>query len=357
MRFKSFIFCLSSFLIFIGTNAFSQTMPNGKLELKTTRDSASYAIGLLTAYNNIMELKTNYGGTFLDYELIANGFRDISVYPFRVTVREYPISDDLEKDVKKEFGDDWVVADWNQIKEMDFDHLKFFLAVAVQDTNKNITILRNGEKFNNKDSQVQYFIEYTNYKKPTFYGALDNVKEYLISLGRAKDMKLKVLAFNPSYAKICKIAFGFNTGDTIINSYFTKVSEGEALRNLEIGNAFLRENGKKPGIITTKSGLQYEILKAGTGSKPKATDKVKVNYRGTLIDGTEFDSSTQRGAPAEFVVNNVIKGWTEALQMMPTGSKWKIYIPANIAYGDRGVGRHIKPNSALIFEIELLEIL
>jgi FKBP-type peptidyl-prolyl cis-trans isomerase len=357
MRFKSFIFCLSSILILIGTDAFAQTKPNEKLELKTTRDSASYAIGILTAYSNLMQLKTNYGGTFLDYELLAKGFHDVSIYPFRVTAREYPISDDLDKDVKSEFGNDWVTADWNQIKQMDFDHLVIFLTVALQDTNQNITILRDGEKFNNKESKVQYFIEYTNYKKPTLYGALDNVEKYMITLGRAKDMKLKVLAFNPNYAKVCMIAFGFTKGDSIINSYFAKVSENEALRDLEAGNAFLRENGKKPGIITTKSGLQYEIIVAGSGRKPMETDKVKVNYKGILIDGTEFDSTTQRGGPAEFPVNSVIKGWTEALQMMPVGSKWKIYVPSNIAYGERGVGRRIKPNSALIFEIELLDIL
>jgi len=129
-----------------------------------------------------------------------------------------------------------------------------------------------------------------------------------------------------------------------------------AAENLKKGQKFLEENKSKPGIKVTESGLQYEILEQGKGKKPALTDKVKCNYKGTLIDGTVFDSSYDRGQPATFGVNRVIKGWTEALQMMPVGSKWKLYIPAELAYGERGAGADIGPNETLIFEIELLDI-
>jgi FKBP-type peptidyl-prolyl cis-trans isomerase FklB len=122
------------------------------------------------------------------------------------------------------------------------------------------------------------------------------------------------------------------------------------------GETFLAANKNKEGVITLPSGLQYKILKAGTGPKPAATDSVVCNYRGTLINGTEFDSSYKRGQPATFPVNGVIKGWTEALQLMPAGSKWQLFVPAQLAYGDRGAGADIGPNATLIFEVELLSI-
>lgn len=123
------------------------------------------------------------------------------------------------------------------------------------------------------------------------------------------------------------------------------------------GEAFLAENAKKEGVVVLPSGLQYKILKQGDGKIPQATDKVKVHYEGRLIDGTVFDSSKRHGdKPAEFGVTNVIKGWTEALLLMPVGSKWQLYIPYNLAYGERGTGRDIKPYSALVFDVELVGI-
>ncbi len=122
------------------------------------------------------------------------------------------------------------------------------------------------------------------------------------------------------------------------------------------GEQFLAENAKRQGITVTPSGLQYEILKKGDGPKPTASDKVKVHYHGTLIDGTVFDSSVERGEPAEFGVTQVIQGWVEALQLMPVGSKWKLYIPQELAYGGRAAGEKIKPFSALVFEVELIAI-
>lgn len=128
-----------------------------------------------------------------------------------------------------------------------------------------------------------------------------------------------------------------------------------AAKNLEEGKAFLTDNGTKEGVKTLPSGLQYKVLQEGNGPKPKATDTVTVNYRGTLVNGTEFDSSYNRNEPATFQVGGVIKGWTEALQLMPTNSKWQIFVPAELAYGERQLGP-IPANSTLIFEIELLKI-
>jgi len=127
-------------------------------------------------------------------------------------------------------------------------------------------------------------------------------------------------------------------------------------KNKKEGEAFLSENKKKEGVKTLPSGLQYKVIKEGTGKTPKAEDTVVTNYRGTLIDGTEFDSSLKRGQPATFPVKGVIPGWTEALQLMKEGSKWELFIPSNLAYGERGAGGVIGPNATLIFEIELISV-
>jgi FKBP-type peptidyl-prolyl cis-trans isomerase FklB len=122
------------------------------------------------------------------------------------------------------------------------------------------------------------------------------------------------------------------------------------------GEEFLAANKSKEGVVTLPDGIEYKILKKGDGPKPTASDTVTVNYRGTLINGTEFDSSYKRGQPVTFPLNGVIKGWTEALQLMPVGSKWELYLPSDMAYGDRGAGADIQPGSTLIFEVELLSI-
>jgi FKBP-type peptidyl-prolyl cis-trans isomerase FklB len=126
--------------------------------------------------------------------------------------------------------------------------------------------------------------------------------------------------------------------------------------NIEQGSAFLQKNKERKGVTTTESGLQYEVIKMGTGAKPTAQNTVKVHYVGTLLDGTEFDSSVARKEPATFPVSGVIQGWTEALQLMPVGSKFKLWLPESIAYGAQGAGEKIKPFSTLVFEVELLEI-
>lgn len=127
-------------------------------------------------------------------------------------------------------------------------------------------------------------------------------------------------------------------------------------KNIEEGKAFLEKNGKADGVKTTASGLQYSVMKEGAGEKPKATDTVSVHYHGTLLDGTVFDSSVDRGKPATFSLDGVIKGWTEGVQLMTVGSKYKFVIPSELAYGERGAGGDIGPGAVLIFEIELLEI-
>jgi FKBP-type peptidyl-prolyl cis-trans isomerase len=129
-----------------------------------------------------------------------------------------------------------------------------------------------------------------------------------------------------------------------------------AEKNKKDGEAFLAANKKKEGVITMPSGLQYKVLAAGKGKSPKATDTVTVNYKGTLIDGTEFDSSYKRGKPASFPLNQVIPGWTEAVQLMKEGAKWELYLPPNLAYGERGAGANIGGNATLIFVVELLSI-
>ena len=143
---------------------------------------------------------------------------------------------------------------------------------------------------------------------------------------------------------------------TIIRDYLVGLQQQKTAAAVSKGQAFLAENAQKEGVKTTDSGLQYEIITAGNGPKPKLSDKVKAHYAGTLLDGSEFDSSYKRGQPSEFPVSGVIAGWTEALQMMSVGSKWKLYIPSNLAYGERGAGQMIGPNETLIFEVELVEI-
>jgi FKBP-type peptidyl-prolyl cis-trans isomerase FklB len=146
----------------------------------------------------------------------------------------------------------------------------------------------------------------------------------------------------------------------VLDDYFKKLDAENATKTgntKKDGEMFLQENAKRPKVKTTESGLQYEVIEAGNGQKPIATDTVRVHYHGTLTDGTVFDSSVQRNTPAEFGVTQVIRGWVEALQMMNTGSKWKLFIPSELAYGQSGAGSMIKPHSALVFEVELLDIL
>lgn len=151
-------------------------------------------------------------------------------------------------------------------------------------------------------------------------------------------------------------AIPFDEAQEILNKYFEEIRSNAFQKNISQGESYLAENAKRTEVTTTDSGLQYEILKKGEGKVPTATDTVKVHYHGTLLNGTVFDSSVQRGEPATFGVTQVIQGWVEALQLMPVGSKWKLSIPYQLAYGERGAGQSIEPFSTLIFEVELIDI-
>lgn len=142
----------------------------------------------------------------------------------------------------------------------------------------------------------------------------------------------------------------------IINEFFSALQSKQFETNIKAGKEFLAKNAKREGVMTLDSGLQYEVITEGEGAIPSSTDSVKCHYHGTLIDGAVFDSSVQRGEPATFPVNGVIAGWVEALQLMPIGSKWKLFVPSELAYGEQGAGQQIGPHTTLVFEVELLEI-
>lgn len=171
--------------------------------------------------------------------------------------------------------------------------------------------------------------------------------------------KLDVAEFTKGLEDVfneAKPSMSYEDAQQLINSYLSNLQDERMELNLKAGEEFLAINKKKAGVTTLDSGLQYEVLKEGNGKKPSATDQVSCHYHGTLIDGTVFDSSVDRGEPATFGVNQVIAGWVEALQLMTEGSKWRLYIPSNLAYGSQGAGQVIQPNSTLIFDVELLKI-
>jgi len=203
-----------------------------------------------------------------------------------------------------------------------------------------------------------------------FSNQMDSVS-YAVGVLVAQNFRSQNVTLNPemvakgfaSVVKGDKLSMSEAECQNVMNSFMMKNQERQAAEsakqffpNKEAGEKFLAENKKKDSVVTTASGLQYKIIKMGTGPKPLATDKVKTHYHGTLIDGQVFDSSVQRGEPISFPVSGVIPGWVEALQLMPVGSKWKLYIPQELAYGIRGGGQTIKPYSALIFEVELIDI-
>jgi len=188
---------------------------------------------------------------------------------------------------------------------------------------------------------------------------------YSLGVNVAKSVKSQGLESidSEAIAKAFKDVFEGNTleiseeeANIVLQDYFGKIANEKQVANTEAGQKFLDENAKRDGVITTATGLQYEVLKEGSGDSPKETDKVTVHYHGTLIDGTVFDSSVDRGQPATFPVNGVIPGWVEALQLMNPGAKYKLFIPSNLAYGERGAGGAIGPNATLVFEVELISI-
>lgn len=170
---------------------------------------------------------------------------------------------------------------------------------------------------------------------------------------------LDVDAFVKAFTEIMKdekTSMSLEEATQYIQAYFSAKQNEMLQMNKEEGVQFLVENKRKENVVELPSGLQYEVITEGDGESPKETDTVECHYHGTLIDGTVFDSSVQRGQPATFGVNQVIKGWVEALQLMKVGSKWRLFVPSNLAYGEQGAGNDIQPNSTLIFEVELLGI-
>lgn len=203
--------------------------------------------------------------------------------------------------------------------------------------------------------------------KPSQLKDLKDKVSYSIGLDLGFNFKKQNLELNPD-ALLAGVKDALSGKQPLLNenevketmTALTKEIEDKqkvlAEQNVKDGEKFLAENKKKEGVKTTASGLQYKVIKEGTGPQPKLTDSVVANYRGTLINGTEFDSSYKRGQPATFPLNGVIKGWTEALQLMKVGSKYQLFIPPNLAYGDRAMGPALGPNSTLVFEVELVGI-
>ncbi|VAW92138.1 FKBP-type peptidyl-prolyl cis-trans isomerase FklB [hydrothermal vent metagenome] len=200
-------------------------------------------------------------------------------------------------------------------------------------------------------------------KQKTSYAIGVNMSNNLKSLSSELDVEALIDGLSTGL-KGSKLKLTDEEMKTTLMAFQKKITEKRSAEknkaksvNVEAGKKFLADNKKKKGIITTKSGLQYKVIKsAQSGKSPKATETVTTHYRGTLIDGTEFDSSYARKKPTSFPVNGVIKGWTEALQLMKPGDKWKLFIPADLAYGDRGAGPKIGPGATLIFDIELIKI-
>ncbi|MGI6223834.1 MAG: FKBP-type peptidyl-prolyl cis-trans isomerase [Prevotella sp.] len=173
----------------------------------------------------------------------------------------------------------------------------------------------------------------------------------------AEELNIDEFALGVKDALANKMAMEPAEIQAVINEFFTRKAEEQSRKAKAEGENFLEENAKKEGVVTLPSGLQYQVLREGNGKKPKATDNVRCHYEGTLINGTVFDSSYQRGEPAVFGLNQVIKGWTEGVQLMQEGAKYRFFIPYHLAYGESGAGQQIPPYAALIFDVELLEVL
>tara|TARA_B100001287_G_C22484719_1_gene436061 strand:- start:34 stop:699 length:666 start_codon:yes stop_codon:yes gene_type:complete len=220
---------------------------------------------------------------------------------------------------------------------MNKKQIAFFLAILINTTSMN------AQKLKTETDSVSYCIGVNigeNLKNQ--FSDID-IKDFMNGINDVLDKKSEAKISNADAQKI-------------LQGYFTKQQEMKTKLAKEQGANFLAENAKKEGVISLESGLQYEILKQGSGAKPTINDNVTTHYHGTLIDGTIFDSSVDRGQPATFPVSGVIKGWTEALQLMSVGSKWRLYVPYDLAYGERGAGANIGPFTTLIFEVELISI-
>ena len=215
------------------------------------------------------------------------------------------------------------------------------ISVAQKKKTKGKT-METEKKLNTEDS-VSYSLGISIGKNLKAQG-LDSLNVDLLGKAFSDVFKNQTLLISPEKA------------DQVLSEYFGNLQKTKLEKNIKEGQKFLEENKKKPGVVTLPSGLQYIVIKDGIGEIPKESDKVTTHYHGTLLDGTVFDSSVDKGQPASFPVNGVIKGWVEALQLMKVGSKWKLFVPSDLAYGERGAGAAIGPNSTLIFDVELISI-
>ena len=216
-------------------------------------------------------------------------------------------------------------------------HIAFFLMIFI-----NLSIM-NAQKLKTEIDSVSYCIGV-------------NIGENLKNQFSDIDIKDFMNGINDVLSDESEPKISNAEAQKILQEYFSKQQELKSKKAIEEGENFLAKNGKKKGVTTLESGLQYEVITRGEGAKPTLNDQVTTHYHGTLIDGTVFDSSVERGQPATFPVSGVIKGWTEALQLMSVGSKWKLFVPYNLAYGERGAGANIGPFTTLIFEVELISI-
>lgn len=200
--------------------------------------------------------------------------------------------------------------------------------------------------------------EYRNYRMEKI--------SYALGLGigqQLKSMNINDFSIEDFTRSISDVMSGRETemsardAQQLLNEYFENKAKEDSKEAIEKGNAYLKENAERTGVVTTKSGLQYEVLAEGTGNSPKATDRVRCHYEGRLIDGTVFDSSYERGEPADFGLNQVITGWTEGVQLMKEGAKYRFHIPYVLGYGERGAGSQIPPYSTLVFDVELIQVL
>lgn len=227
--------------------------------------------------------------------------------------------------------------------------LSFFMIMLV------ITLAVNGQKKSKSTPPAATSILTTADTLSYSFGLLigNNMKTQKVS---GINPEILIEGFNHGYTDENMI-LTIEEANTFVQDYFNKMVANEAETNQQESAVFLEENGKKEGVVTLPSGLQYKVLEAGEGPSPKPGDQVKVHYTGTLIDGTVFDSSIERGEPIVFGVDQVIPGWTEALQLMSAGARWMLYIPPYLAYGANGAGGVIGPNQALIFEVQLIEVI
>ena len=240
-----------------------------------------------------------------------------------------------------------------------------FLVTCISFGQKKKDLLNEVAKLKKEVTQLQSKLD--NIEKAKEINLDNDIHNFSYAFGVSIGNNLKTIGFDSlSYHSLSgaledvlngKEKMNLNDAQKKVQETIKELQEKEAEEKSAEGQQFLAENGKRAGVVTTESGLQYEVLKEGNGPLPKASEKVKVHYTGMLIEGKVFDSSIERGEPTTFGVTQVIKGWQEALQLMPVGSKWKIFIPQDLAYGPRGAGGgEIPPYAALIFEMELLEI-